>query len=120
MELLVVLAALEIGKNLAIAPAGPACLACPSIVVLRVAARVELSVDRRAAPDHLGLGVPNDTAVEMLLRDCAPAPARDSLGHFGEARGHSEQGVPVGAACLEEKNVDRGIGAQAVSQHAAR
>src|SRR5580700_1663741 len=120
VELLVVLAALEVGKNLAIAPAGCAGLARPSVVIFGVAARVKLSVDRRSASDHLGLSVPNDTAVEMLLRDCAPPPARDSFGHFGEARRHYEQRIPVGAAGLEEKNVDRRISAQTVGQDATR
>ena len=118
-EALVVLAADEIGQNLAIAPALAAGLADPRVVILGVAARVELRVDRGAAADHLGLRVPDDAAVEMLLRDRAPAPARDALGHLGEARRHAEQRIPVAAARFEQQDLDRRVGAQPICEHAA-
>ena len=108
-EALVVLGALEIGQDLLVAPARAAGLRRPGVVVLGVAARVELRVDRRAAADDLGLGVPDDAAVEMLLRHGAPAPARDALGHLGEAGRHLEQRIGVAAARFQQQHLDRRV-----------
>ena len=118
-EPLIVLGALEVGQDLAIAPAGAALLVGPGVVVGGIAAGVDLGVDRGAAADHLGLGVPEHPVVQMLLRHGRPAPAGDALGHLGEAGGHVEERVPVGAAGLEQEDLDGGVGAQPVGQHAA-
>ena len=118
-EPLIVLGPLEVGQDLAIAPAGAALLVGPGVVVGGIAAGVDLGVDRGAAADHLGLGVPEHPVVQML-RHGRPAPAGDALGHLGEAGGHVEERVPVGAAGLEQEDLDGGVGAQPVGQHAAR
>ena len=116
---LVVLAANEIGQNLTVAPALGACVRDPGVVVLGGAARIELGVDRGSAADDLGLRVPDDAAVQVLLRNCAPPPACDPLGHLREAGRHSEQGIPVGAASLKQKDLDRRIGAQTIGEDAS-
>ena len=90
----VVLGLAEIGQHVVIGPALAAHLP-PFVIVERIAARVDLRVDRRSAADHLGLRVGEDLAAHVPLRHRAPAPGRDTLGHLGEARRQVKQRVPV-------------------------
>ena len=117
-ELLIVLGAFEIGQDLAVGPAGATGFADPGIVVLGVAAGIELGVDRRAAADHLGLREPDLAPAPMLLRNRAPAPARHALRHLGEAGGHAEQRIRIAAARLQQQDLDRRVGAQPIGEHA--
>ena len=116
---LVVLGTLEVGQHVAIAPAGKALLLLPGVVVARVAARVDLGIDRRSAADHLGLRVAEDAVLHVLLRHGRPAPGRDALGHLGEARRHMDQRMPVAAAGFEKQHGNCRVFAQPVGEHAA-
>ena len=116
---LVVFATNEIGQNLAVAPSSAASFAYPSVVILGVAACIKLRVDRGAAADDLGLRVPDDATIEVLLRDRAPAPARHALGHLRETRRHGEKRIPVSAACFQQQDFGGWVGAQAICQNAA-
>ena len=117
---LVVLCPLEIGQDRAVIPALAAVFAGPEIVIGRIAARIELRVDRGAAADHLSLGIAQHAALHVLLRHGFPAPARHALGHLGKAGGHVEQWVPVAAAGLDQQHVHIRVFAEAIGKHASR
>ncbi len=104
VESVVVLGLPEIGQHVVIAPAVAAHLA-PLVIIERVAAGVDLRVDRRAAADHLGLGVAEDPIVHVALRHRRPAPRADALGHFRKARRQMIERVPVAAAGLEKEDL---------------
>src|SRR5581483_3186995 len=116
----VVLGALEVRQHVLVTPAHRGFVAHPFVIVGRMPSRVDLRVDRRAAADHLGLREAQDPALQVLLWDRVPAPGGDALGHFGEAGWHMKQRVRVTATGLQQQHLDRGIGAQAMCEYAAR
>ncbi len=109
----------EVGQDILIAPAGAAHLA-PVVIVLRIAAGVELRVDRGAAADHLGLGVADGHPLHVPLRHGVPAPAPDALRHLREACGQVVERVPVAAPGLEEEDLCGGVLAEPRGKDAAR
>ena len=116
---LVVFGFAVVGQHVVVAPPCAAHLA-PFIVVQRVAAGIDLRVDRRAAADDLGLGVAEDLVLHVALRDRVPAPAADPLGHLRESGRQVVERLTVAAPRLEQEHLDRGILRQAPGQDRAR
>ena len=111
LERVVILGLAEIGQHVVIAPAGAAHLA-PVVVILRIAARVDLRVDGRTAAQHLRLRIAEDLALHVPLRSGVPAPGPDALGHFRETGGQVVKRVAVAAPGLEQQDLHGGVLAQ--------
>ena len=102
-EAAVALGAFEIGQHVAVAPAGAAQL-CPDIVVLGIAAHIDLSIDGGAAANHFRLSIPEDAILHVLLRHSGPAPAGNAFGHARKPRRNMEQRIAVAAARFDQED----------------
>jgi hypothetical protein len=112
----VVLGLAEIGQHVLVGPAGAAQLA-PFVIVQRVAARVDLRVDRRPAADH-----PWPACSGSPCRSCGAAarsasPRADALGHLREACGQVIERMPVAAPGFQQQDAGRRVFGQPRGKH---
>ena len=82
---LVVFSASEIGQDVLICPSRAAFVLHPLVIVLGVAACIDLCIDGTAAAQHAPLRVPHLAAAEVLLRHGAVAPIGSLTGELGKA-----------------------------------
>src|SRR5207344_2440006 len=73
-EELVIFRTPEIRQDILVGPSRAAVRRRPLVIVLRMAARIDLSVDGTAAPKHAALWIPHLPAAHVLLGHCAVTP----------------------------------------------
>jgi hypothetical protein len=116
---LLVLGALEVGQHVLIRPADIAELT-PHVEILRLSPHVEQAVDGAGAAEHAAARPGDRAAIEMGLGAGAELPGHGRVGEVAVvAGGDVDPGVAVASAGLDKSNLDAGVLAQAVGQHAA-
>ena len=115
-----VFGALEIGQHVGPAPADVSKLP-PSVIVQRMAADIDHTVDRGAAAQDAAARIFQHPPVEARLRLGSVAPIRAWMVEVEEIPDRNmDPGMAVLAASLQQADPDRRIRRQPIGQHAAR